>query len=85
MREFAGPMEVDSRPGITRNKRPKRMILRGVVNAQQFSAPFEDPPPFEDHPHASKVVFGVPGGGKRAFEKPILKAGREAATLRCHP
>lgn len=57
---------MDSRPGITRSKRPKRMMFRGAVNAQQFSATIED------YPHASKVVFGVPGGGKRAFEKTIL-------------
>jgi DNA-binding transcriptional LysR family regulator len=70
-------MEVDSRPGITRSRRPKRTIFSGAVNAQQFSATFKD------HSHASKVVFGVlgvPGGGKRAFEKPILS--RLQGTLR---
>ena len=46
-----------------------------AVQTLQFSASFED------HPHASKVVFGVPGGGKREFEKPIL-GGRLPVTTK---
>ena len=70
---------------------PGQLVLRqleqasqgGIGNAMavqtlQFSASFED------HPHASKVVFGVPGGGKREFEKPIL-GGRLPVTTKRLP
>ena len=42
VRGFAGPTETAWRPGITRKWLPRHTMLGGAINAQPFSAPFED-------------------------------------------